>query len=155
MFHVWAAGIVIADQLTKIILRGALAPDRPVTVIPGFFDLRLSHNTGAAFGMLPNLAPLFMIIAVVALFAIVKLRVAGPDSRALSIGLGLLMGGALGNLIDRLTSPDRAVTDFLSFHAGRYEWPAFNLADAAIVVGALMTFFYVYVVQKRGDGVGH
>lgn len=151
IFYVWAAGIVIVDQLTKIIARDMLPHGRSVTIIPGFFDLRLGDNAGAAFGLFPQLAPLFIIIAVVAMFAIVKLRAAGPDSRALSIGLGLLLGGAVGNLIDRLTSPAGAVTDFLSFHIGTHEWPTFNIADAAIVVGALMTFFYVYIVQKRGD----
>jgi len=151
LFYSCAAGVVIVDQLTKVIVRGVLADGRPVTVVPHVLDLRLHLNPGASFGIGSGWAPLFAIIAVVAAIAIVKLRSAGPDSRTLSIGLGLLLGGALGNLIDRLTSSDHAVTDFLDMHI----WPVFNLADAAIVVGALMTFFYVYVVQKRGEGVGH
>lgn len=126
--------------------------DEPVTVIPGFFDLRLSYNKGAAFGLLPDWAPLFIIVALVAIFAIVRLRAASSGPRALSVGLGLLLGGAVGNLIDRLASPRHEVTDFLSFHvtvsAETHAWPTFNIADAAIVVGAGMVLFLVYAIER-------
>jgi len=152
-FYGPAAGMVLADQLTKLAARGCLKPDQPVRLIPGFLDLKLSYNSGAAFGVLPDWAPLFIIMAIVAVFAIVRLRRATGRSRVLAAGLGLLMGGALGNLIDRVASPTREVTDFLSFHVtvgGKmYAWPTFNLADIGIVAGAAMAFFYVYVVEKR------
>ncbi|MCL5104025.1 MAG: signal peptidase II [Armatimonadetes bacterium] len=153
LFYATAASAVVVDQVTKAIARGTLEPDMPVTVIPGFFDLRLSFNTGAAFGILPNWAPLFMVVALVAIFAIVRLRRQGPDSRALTVGLGLLLGGALGNLIDRLLLPGRAVTDFLSFHiniGGQLRaWPTFNIADIAVVLGAALLFLHVYILEKR------
>ncbi len=153
-----AAVAVVVDQLTKLAARGALEPDRPIRVIPGFFDLRLSYNSGAAFGILPDWAPLFIIVALVAIYAIVRLRTATDGSRPLAIGLGLLMAGAIGNLIDRLLSPAREVTDFLSFHVtigGKtYSWPTFNVADISIVAGAVLVLFYVYVIEKRRRGSG-
>ena len=152
-FYGPAAGAILADQLAKLAARGWLNPDQPVRVIPGFFDLKLSYNSGAAFGVMPDWAPLFIITALAAVFAIVRLRKATDGSRVLAMGLGLLMGGAVGNLIDRLLSPGREVTDFLSLHvtiSGKtYAWPTFNLADIGIVAGAVMVFFYVYVVEKR------
>lgn len=148
-FYTLAISALVLDQITKFAARAMLTLGHKVTVIPGFFDLELSYNSGGAFGMLPNWTPLFIIVALVAIYAIVRLRRAGPDSRSLAIGLGLLLGGALGNLVDRLISPHREVTDFLSFHIGTRSWPTFNVADIAIVVGALFTLFYVYVIEKR------
>lgn len=152
-FYGPAAGMVAADQLTKFAARAGLEPDRPVRVIPGFFDLNLSYNTGGAFGVLPDWAPLFIIVALVAVFAIVRLGRATGGSRPLALGLGLLMGGAIGNLIDRLTAPNHKVTDFLSLHVTiggqRYAWPTFNAADVGIVAGAATVFFCVYVIEKR------
>ena len=154
-FYAAALAVPALDQITKVIARGALDAARPVTVIPGFLDLELRYNTGAAFGVLPNWAPLFIIAALVAVFAIVKLRRAGCVSRLLSVGLGLVLGGALGNLIDRLTSPTRAVTDFLSFHvtvSGQtHEWPTFNVADIGIVLGAVLILYCVYILEKRSS----
>ena len=152
-FYTIAAAVVALDQLTKLAARQYLSFDQPRTVIPGFFDLKLSYNSGAAFGIMPNWAPLFIIAGLVAVFAIVRLRRAGASSPALSVGLGLLLGGAIGNLIDRLASPSGEVTDFLSLHLTLgdriYAWPTFNVADIAIVCGIAAVFFYVYVIEKR------
>lgn len=152
-FYAIAMGTVALDQITKAIARGTLAEGEVVTVIPGFFGLALSYNSGAAFGMLPDWAPLFIVVALVAIYAIIRLRSASPDSTSLTVGLALLLGGALGNLIDRLFMPGRAVTDFLYFYVdigGKLrEWPTFNIADAAVVIGAALMFYYVYVIEKR------
>lgn len=152
-FYTLAALVVALDQLTKLAARRCLSLDEPVTVIPGFFDLKLSYNSGAAFGIMPNWAPLFIIAGLVAIFAIVRLRGTRASSPALSVGLGLLLGGAIGNLIDRLASPIGEVTDFLSLHLKlgdkTYVWPTFNIADIAIVCGIAAVFLYVYVVEKR------
>lgn len=143
---------VVVDQITKHIARSAL-DNRTITVIRGLFDLKLSFNQGAAFGILPNWTPLFIIIALIAIYWIVRLRKVGAGSMPLSVGMGLLLGGAVGNLIDRVTSQGNMVTDFISLHLGNsvsaYVWPTFNFADVAIVVGALFIFFHVYVVEKR------
>lgn len=152
-FYSTAIVVVVSDQLTKHLARQNLTLGRPVRVIPGFFDLNLSYNTGAAFSILPNWAPLFIIVGLVAIYAIVKLRRAGSGSPWVSAGLGLLLGGAIGNLIDRIAFPRKGVTDFLDFHITHkgsiLAWPTFNIADAAIVIGALLTVCYVYIIEKR------
>jgi signal peptidase II len=152
-FYVTAGAVVLADQLAKFIARAVLTADQPHKIIPGLFDLKLGYNTGAAFGILPDWAPLFIIAALVMIFAIVRFGQAREGSRAFVFGLGLLLGGALGNLIDRLTAPARGVTDFLSLHARlggtTYIWPTFNLADIAIVAGAILVLFHVFILDKR------
>jgi len=101
-------------------------------------------------GWYKDWAPLFVLIGLVAIFAIVRLRRVGSASLGLSTGLGLLLGGALGNLIDRILFPGRGVTDFieLSVKLGRHQWPTFNVADIAIVAGAILVLFHVYVMEK-------
>ena len=149
LFYGMALLVVVLDQVTKAVARAMLGDSDVVTIIPGFLRLRLTMNTGAAFGMLPNWAPLFMVVTLVAIFAIVRLRGNQPQSSTLTAGLGLLMGGAVGNLIDRLTSPSQAVTDFLEFFFfGRPQWYIFNIADAAVVIGAVLLFFHVYIVER-------
>jgi signal peptidase II len=152
LFYIISAATVILDQVTKFLARKFLAGSA-VTVIPGFFDLELTYNRGGAFGILPNWAPLFIIVALVAIYAIVKIGRGGYTSRVLMTGLGLLLGGAIGNLIDRVAFSSRGVTDFISLHissGGRtYAWPTFNIADIAIVLGAFLVFYYVYIIEKR------
>lgn len=151
-FYSTAIDVVILDQVTKLLARTHLIEGKPVVIIPGFFDLRLAYNTGAAFGVLPNWAPLFILVGLVAIYAIVRLRRAGGHgSKTLSIGLAMLLGGAIGNLFDRIVFASRGVTDFLDFHirSSALAWPTFNLADAAIVIGAVLVVFHVYVIEKR------
>lgn len=152
-FYVPALGVLIIDQVTKAIARTELGGGESVTVIPGFFDLSLTFNSGAAFGILPNWTPLFILIALVAIYAIAKLRKAGAESRLLSVGLGVLLGGAVGNLIDRIFTSQHAVTDFIDLHVTvggqEYSWPTFNIADVAIFVGAVLVIYYVYVIDRR------
>jgi signal peptidase II len=148
-FYATAAGVLVIDQLTKLLARVHLLEGKAVTVIPRILDLRLTYNSGAAFGLLPDWAPLFILVGLVAIFAIVRLRRVGAGSRSLSVGLGLLLGGALGNVIDRLALG--RVTDFvdISVKLGGYQWPTFNVADMAIVVGAIMVLIHVYLIEKR------
>jgi signal peptidase II len=118
----------------------------PVTVIPRVFDIAPQTNPGAAFGLMQSSGYLLAIIGLVVVFAIVKLRVQRSRSRLLAIGLGVLLGGAVGNLIDRLVSG--AVYDFLDIHI----WPIFNLADIAIVIGGVMLVIYWMGVQRIATG---
>jgi len=152
-FYGAAALVVIADQLTKAAARAGLQQGREVTVIPGFFDLKLSYNTGGAFGILPGWAPMLILIGLVLVFAVVRLRQLGPQGRSLSLGLALLLGGGVGNLIDRVFSPVHEVTDFISLYVRtggqEHRWPTFNVADAAIVVGAVFVIYFVFIVKRR------
>lgn len=132
-----AAGLAaVLDQATKLwIVNDVMAPPRTIEIAP-FLDIVMVWNRGAGFGLLAGGPPW-----VQALLAAVALAVCGAllawllrtDSRRLAIGLGLVVGGGAGNLIDRAARG--AVADFVDLHAFGHHWPAFNLADAAIAAG--------------------
>lgn len=140
--------IIVSDQLTKMwVLDSFTSHSSPV--IPGFFNLVLVRNTGAAFGMLSNLPPfwrqlLFISIAVTALIVMVFMqRRMGQENPLYAVSFGLISGGAIGNVIDRLRWG--SVVDFLDFHIGSWHWPAFNVADSGITIGVglfLLTQFW-------------
>ncbi len=126
--------IVVLDQFTKVWVREALVyGGEPQAVIPGFFNLVYVRNPGAAWGMLGGQQVILigLSIVVLILLAIFHRRVLNPtlDHR---IALGLMIGGILGNLIDRIKFG--WVTDFLDFHIGTHHWPSFNIADSAICI---------------------
>jgi signal peptidase II len=136
------AAVVAVDQLAKEIVRRTLALHESVTVIPGFLDFTHVQNTGAAFGLL-NAAdfpykPLVMIgIASIALVAIAAYASQlGFHERLARLGLALILGGAFGNLIDRATVGH--VVDFVDVYWGTSHFWAFNVADAAITIGAAL-----------------
>jgi len=137
-----ALAVVIVDQLTKLWIMTTFALHGQQKIIPGFFDLVYVTNTGAAFGFLAGsktwLRQAFFVgVAIVALIVIVfaygHLKKQG---RLFVYALGLIAGGAVGNLIDRLRFG--SVVDFLDFYLGSYHWPAFNAADSAITVGVAL-----------------
>jgi len=110
----------------------------PPRVIPvtGFFNLVLGFNTGVSFGLFGE-APAWLLMAfILPMVAGLLVWMTRTDSRLTAIALGLVVGGAFGNLLDRLRHG--AVTDFLDFHVGAYHWPAFNFADVAIVSGVAL-----------------
>ncbi|MEO5338365.1 MAG: signal peptidase II [Magnetospirillum sp. WYHS-4] len=132
-----AAVVMVLDQITKLVMVGAvMQPSRVIEVTP-FFNLVMTWNRGVSFGMFNTGSPwnawVLTAVALVICAALVAwLRKA--EGRWVPLALGLVIGGALGNVIDRLHWG--AVADFLDFHAFGYHWPAFNLADSAITVGA-------------------
>ena len=130
--------IVAADQLSKLAMVALFQPGEE-RVVTGFFSLVLAFNTGAAFSFLRDVALwpryLFSAIAIAAGGLIVWLLRRGGD-RLYCAGLALILGGAVGNLWDRLTLGH--VVDFLLFHWDRWYYPAFNIADSAITVGAAL-----------------
>jgi signal peptidase II len=142
-YHFLIAALVVAfDRLAKWVVDKNIALHESVAVVPGFFHLTHVENRGAAFGLFAE-SPSEWKIAVLVLFSLVALVVVSAllwkNSHVMSttgVGLALILGGALGNLWDRLVSGQ--VVDFLDFYVGNYHWPAFNLADSAIVVGALL-----------------
>lgn len=144
--------VVISDQLTKLWIVENFALHDSVPVIPGFFNLVLVHNTGAAFGMLSNLPPLwrqvfFVSVAAVAVTVLtVMQRRLGGQQPLYAVSFGLISGGAVGNVIDRLLYS--AVVDFLDFYAGSTHWPAFNVADSGITVGVGL-FLLVQLLEER------
>jgi signal peptidase II len=134
---VTAASVVVADQVTKAVVLATLDDGRSVRVIDGVLHWTLQRNPGAAFGIFRRAPALFTIVAILIATAII---VASPKvrDRVNAVALGLVLGGALGNLVDRLVrapGPFRGrVIDFIDFRV----WPTFNLADSAVVVGAIL-----------------
>jgi signal peptidase II len=129
--------VAIADQLTKLwVLDFFASRPMPIVEVAPFFNLVLTGNRGMSFGLFnDNAAANALIFTGLAAVIVVGLLVWLWQSRtlALRIGLGLIIGGAIGNVVDRLLRG--AVVDFLDFHLGTWHWFAFNLADAAICVG--------------------
>lgn len=140
LFLAVALGCLALDQGTKVWARRALGPREYSTVkkvIPGYFELRLAYNTGAAFSMGRNKPWTPYVLTVIGLGAVTALSIfawrSKDGQRALQVGLGMLAGGAVGNILDRLLHGK--VTDFVVWKYGKHEWPAFNIADAALLVG--------------------
>ena len=137
-----AALIFVADQVTKLFALRHLRAGVPVPVVDGFLSLTLVMNPGLAFGMLGGIPEsLRWMVGVLSLGALLLLAVlaarvlpsGGPWAR---VSLGLIFGGAAGNLVDRVRFG--AVVDFLDFYWRAYHWPAFNVADSAISVGVTL-----------------
>ena len=146
-----SALVVLLDQLTKWWAMHSIPLHRPVVVIDGFFDLVNIRNRGAAFGFLNRSDIewqfwLFLGATVVAAGAIWSLVRSSKHDPLLFTSLGLVLGGAVGNLIDRIRF--RAVVDFLDFYVGDWHWPAFNVADIAICVGAFAACLAMYRADK-------
>jgi signal peptidase II len=137
-----AATVFALDRITKQIIEARISAFDIHPVIPGFFDIIHASNRGAAFSLFADSTspwrPFFLIgISLVALILVAAiLRNASRLDRATAVGLSLILGGAMGNVFDRIVSG--AVTDFLDFYIGDLHWPAFNLADSAIVVGSCL-----------------
>jgi signal peptidase II len=134
-----ALAVIVADHLTKWWVSSTLGYQEAIPVLP-FFSLVLVHNTGAAFSFLANAGGwqrwFFITVGIVATVIITRLlRLHAHDTR-LAFPLALVLGGALGNVIDRVVLGH--VVDFLFFHYQGYSFPAFNVADSAITVGAAM-----------------
>jgi signal peptidase II len=132
--------VVLSDQVTKQWIHSSYRLGETLSIISGFFSITYVRNTGAAFGLMAQAdpafrIPFFVIVPMVALIAIgyIFRRIADTDIK-LSVALSLVIGGAIGNLIDRLLYG--FVIDFLDFHwRYRYHFPAFNVADIAICIG--------------------
>lgn len=147
--------VALADQGSKAWVMAAIPPYETVPVIPDFFDLVNIRNRGAAFGFLNRHDIewqfwLFLVATLVAAGVILALtRAAGKGEKWLVAGLGLVLGGALGNLVDRVRF--RAVVDFLDFYVGQWHWPAFNVADIAICCGAAIVCLHLCFGGKGGE----
>jgi signal peptidase II len=150
---VLAAGVVLFDRITKGIIKSNIGLwDRPRDVIPGFFDIVHTENPGIAFGMLAESSGpwrniLLIGFSMVVLVVIASMLLRGVHSAVLRAGLALVLGGAFGNLYDRIVN--RTVTDFLEFHAGQHYFPAFNVADSAISVGAGLLLLDMWLTRER------
>jgi signal peptidase II len=145
-----SAAIVIADQVTKALVLARFAPGERLE-ITGFFNLVLAFNKGAAFSFLAGAGgwqhPLLVGFALVAALVVSVLLARSPGRAVFCTGLALILGGAVGNVIDRLRYGH--VVDFLDLHAGGWHWPAFNVADSAITIGAALLILDGFRHQER------
>ena len=141
--------IVIVDQITKALILHHVELYRSIPVIPGFFSITHIHNPGGAFGFLAQgdsglRQGLFLLASAAAVVLVIYYYVKTPANLPwLSAGFAMILGGAIGNLIDRLRMGE--VVDFLDVYIGDAHWPAFNVADSAITVGVVIILFHLLV----------
>jgi signal peptidase II len=144
--------VVLLDRFSKLAIERNLSLHDSISLIPGFFRLTHIENRGAAFGLFAD-SPSEWKIAGLVLFSLVALVIVATllwkNSHSMTttgVGLSLILGGAIGNLWDRLVSGH--VVDFLLFYIGQYQWPAFNVADSAIVIGAGLLVFEILFTKS-------
>ena len=149
-----SAGLTAADQLTKWIVAAQLETGERIAVLP-FFDLVRWHNTGAAFGIFSDGSGwqngLFLVLGLVLVLFLGSMmrKAAGSGDGWWALGLSLMIGGAVGNLVDRVARGH--VLDFVSLHYGGWYFPAFNLADSGITVGVALVLLQI-LRQSRAPG---
>ena len=149
----WLVPIVVFDQLTKVIVDQTMPLHPSIPIIEGLFNFTYVRNTGAAFGIFAGAHEVFRLpfligVSILATgFVITMLKRLREDATGLITALAFILGGALGNLIDRMVYGE--VIDFLDVYWSHYHWPAFNLADSFITVGAAMTLFHL--IRAKDD----
>ena len=159
-FLVLSAFVLALDQWSKLWIETTLELHGRLPVLPGFFDLVHVQNTGIAFGLFPagrEVASTLLLTALgFAALSVVSLYFRSTSEREplLLLSLALVLGGAVGNLIDRILL--RAVTDFLDVYVGTHHWPAFNVADSGVTIGIVLMLAHSFLpqVRRRPGGAG-
>ena len=147
-----AGFVVLLDQVTKVWVDRNMRVYDSQTIIPGIFDLHYIRNTGAAFGFLSGSQeafriPFFILVSLVAVGIILFLFHKLEDSEVMMpVALSLVLGGAVGNLADRIRLGE--VIDFILFHYKTFRWPAFNVADIAITVGVFLLILRIFFFEE-------
>lgn len=146
-----ALGVLLLDAITKLVVEAYLLRSAGIPVVGEWFQLRLVYNPGAAFGL--HLGPysrwIFLALALGAVVLLSRMsRQAAPGDRFRQLALGLVAGGAAGNLVDRIRSP-QGVVDFLDFGLGTLRWPTFNVADIAVSCGAVALAISLWIEDSR------
>jgi signal peptidase II len=146
------AAVIALDRLTKWLVIRHLPEAHEIPVIPGVFQLSHWENTGAAFSMFADSSSPLRTLGLIG-FAVAALLVvgfllwkSGSALNSITLALALIMGGASGNLWDRVARG--TVTDFLDFYIGQHHWPPFNIADSAIVIGSLLLMWKIMIGPK-------
>jgi signal peptidase II len=150
-----AAAVFVLDRVTKWLIVSRFSFFETYNVIPGFFDIVRSQNRGVAFGIFNDSTSEWrtVLLVVASLAAVVVVSIMLWNARKLDRlslwGLALILGGAAGNVFDRIVSGH--VTDFLLFYIREYQWPAFNMADSAIVVGSGLLMLSLLRPRRAAD----
>ncbi len=139
--------VFLADQASKRLVEGSMRLGESITALPNILRLTYTKNEGGAFGILGGQSNVLLLGSVVAVAFVLWLLLKGPPARGTSVGCGLILGGAAGNLLDRLGTG--VVTDFLDLDFWPLrQWPIFNAADVAIVVGVAILFFAALLPER-------
>ncbi len=147
--------VALLDQVTKYWVASAMGLHESIPVVAGFFSITYVRNPGAAFGFLAGASPLFrsaffLAVTIAAIILIIHyIRGSEGKEPVLLYSLALILGGAVGNLIDRVRLGE--VIDFLDVYVSSYHWPAFNVADSAISIGAVLIVVQLF---RRRDAAG-
>ena len=140
-----AAAVFIVDQAIKSVVEGSMRVGENITLVPGFLSLTYIKNDGGAFGILGGSQMVLLVGSTVAVVVVLWMLLSGRPSKLTMLGCGLILGGAAGNLLDRLTSGE--VTDYVHFSF----WYIFNAADAAIVVGVGLLLLSALRPERAGQ----
>ncbi len=146
MVFIVVLSVLLLDQLSKFLVTHNISCLYPVPVIKNFFYITLVHNRGAAFGIMKDQTPLLIFTSLLAIALIVLNLKNNKNKKFFNIVLGLILAGALGNLIDRVFFG--YVIDFLDFRI----WPVFNVADSAITIGAVLLAINMLFTKKNASG---
>ncbi len=144
--------VLLLDQISKEIVSSQIEFQTTVKVLP-IFNLVHIHNKGVSFGLFSNQSvygPYILAFVSFCIVCVVAFMAYKTAHTVQKFAFGLIIGGAVGNIWDRLTN--KGVTDFLDFYIGTYHWPAFNLADVAIVCGAFLIVFHSLTTKENGSG---
>jgi len=150
---VWLAVILVLDQVTKFLVDRWMPLHHSIPIIDNLFSLTYVRNTGAAFGIFAGSheafrLPFLILVSIAALgFVLLMLKRLPEEQTGLITALAFIVGGALGNLIDRILYGE--VIDFLDVYWSHYHWPAFNVADSFITIGVIITLFYL--IKAKGE----
>ncbi|GAY76506.1 signal peptidase II [Sporolactobacillus inulinus] len=148
VYYALALIILIIDQCSKGLVVHNMALGQSITMIPNFFYLTSIRNNGAAWSILEGQFVFFFIItAVVLIIVIYYMQTLGRKQPLLGTSLGLIIGGTLGNFVDRLFRGE--VVDFLHFYLIRYNFPVFNLADSSLFLGVVLLIIYLFLDGKK------
>ncbi|PWU68935.1 MULTISPECIES: signal peptidase II [Gracilibacillus] len=140
--------VILLDQLTKLLVVKNMELGERITVIENFFYLTSHRNTGAAWGILSGQMTFFYIITVIVIgFVIYYIQKHAKESKLLGLALALILGGAIGNFIDRLFRKE--VVDFFDFYIGSYNYPIFNIADSSLVIGVISIFIFTILDERN------
>jgi signal peptidase II len=149
-----AALVIVADQASKLWIRRAFAEEESLVVVRNFLNITFIRNRGGAFGIFPQQQYLFLVLSIVTVVALALLyRRFAPRGRSCRAAVGMIVGGAVGNLVDRvLVDRNGCVIDWLDLHLGQYHWPAFNIADMAISTGVAILIYLLVVRAEVPSG---
>lgn len=148
LYYLIAMIVIGIDQLTKWIVVENMGVYEQIPIIENFFSLTSHRNSGAAWGILEGQMIFFYIITTIVIIGIIfYLQKYGRESKLLAISLSFILGGAIGNFIDRIFRKE--VVDFLDFMIFSYDYPIFNIADSSLVIGVILVIIATFIDEKR------